>query len=194
MATVPDGGRARGGRAPDNPGRPRGASGSGGQVWAPRLYLPAGIEGRGFLIFSQSPSETTLIELTPALVRPILALYAARMAEQGLPAPARGWMSALKLAQRVAGQSDNLLPTEEQTLRAYISKINKNVRQAAARSGLVPAPVLIEQRSMLGFRLATDKLVVIDGTEAREAPKQTGAGRCGPPPPIKGQNPNETQQ
>ena len=147
--------------------------------WEPRLYLPAGRDGRGFLIFSPSPKETTLIELTPSLIRPILALQEGRQATRHLPLPARGWMSASKLAEAIAGRDDHLLETEEQTVRAYISKINKEIRRAAARSGR-EGPVLIEHRRLLGFRLATDRLVVIDGTNAGQAGKQPPRGRPKP--------------
>jgi hypothetical protein len=177
MAGGDDARGKKGDAAAGKTGRPQAGGAAGGREWSPRLYLPAGRDGRGFLIFSPSSAETALIELTPALVRPILALHAARLADARLPPEARGWLSAAKLAEAIAGQDPRLLPAERQTMHAYICKLNAYIRRAAGRAGWPAAPVLIECRRLLGFRLATDNLAIIDGTEAGQARKQPPSAR-----------------
>ena len=135
----------------------------------PVLYLPSGPQGRGFLIFTLSRTETAMVDLAPALVRPILALQEARARRERLPAEACGWLSARQLVEAVAGRDAHLIPTEINTVRYYVSKINKAVRRAGV-------PALIQTRSMLGYRLRED-VTVVDGNEARRPAKGGGGAR-----------------
>lgn len=161
---------------------------SGGRApaakWSPLLYLPAGRQRRGFLMFSSSPTEEACIELRPAYVRLILALAQAMDDTRRLPPPARGWLSAAQIVKAIADQDDRSIPTEDATIPHYVCEINQLVRDKAVKAGWTAIQGLIEKRDRLGYRLVTDALQVIDGTVSGKAPEAFED----PPRPAAGGN------
>ena len=131
----------------------------------PTLYLPGGGGWDGFLFLPLTQRVTVAVKLTPSKVRLLVALAEAMRADAGLSRAARGWRRPERLARIVADQTGWGYMVEAQTVRAYLAQIKRAVRKEvrAARRG-AKVPQLLEHRRGLGVRLATDRLMIVEGT------------------------------
>ncbi len=127
----------------------------------PVLYLPAGAEAAGFLWFELPDGQIgCCTRIRGVLARLLIAMHDAMQADAHVPWPARGWRSAEKLAQAI-GEAG--VGVEIETIRKYLSQLQKSVRNAFENAGKADkVPLLVERRRGLGARLGTARLKIID--------------------------------
>ncbi len=136
---------------------------------APELRLPGGPGHGGFLILAleglDGQSVKVSVKLEPRMVGVVLALWLAMQCDADAPWPARGWRYPVRLIPAIARASKYVI--EEKALRNYVSGIRTRIARAVHRVAHklrepLPPHLLIEGSSGVGFRLAVERLVVVD--------------------------------
>lgn len=138
------------------------SSNEGHSAW---LYMPSGKAGAAVLVIELGASNLA-IHLPPSLAAILEILNAARDADAfaGWPPEVRGWRTAEQIAKAVADQSQWSYPVSPGSIRKYIGRIDRAIREAHERqrgdqAGDLDLRVVVRRRA-LGYKLGMPVQIV----------------------------------